>query len=341
MLIASEIYKLKSILESFLGETKRDIDDSFQLQFACPRCIETKGEKERRKYNLEVNLKKGVFNCWSCGQYDDEMHGSITKLIKLYGNDSILNDYKNTLKSLKESKLYELSFDKNDFNIEIITEESKEVALPCNFTPFFKKGDTSSIKPMSYLEKRGITSEIIKKYSIGYTKFDNNYKQLSSRIVIPSFNEFGEINYWTGRDFTSIKGRQKYYNPIVERKNLIFNEDKIIWDADITLVEGPFDHIVVPNSIPLLGKVLKEDFKLYQKLITKANANINIFLDGDAFEDMKKIYQLLNHNRLYNKIRFIPTREDEDPSSIFEMYGKKGIANYLSNSQKINEIFLV
>ena len=340
MLIASEIHKLKAILESFLGDSKRELDDSFQLQFACPRCIEAKGEKERSKFNLEINLKKGVFNCWSCGQYDDEMHGSIKKLIKLYGNEEILNDYKQTVDSFKNSKLYDLSFCKNDFNIEIEAAESKEVELPTNFSQF-KRDDFLSVKPLKYLEKRGITIDIVKKFSIGYTKYDKNFKQLSSRIIIPSFNEFGEINYWTGRDFTGIKGRQKYYNPVVERKNLIFNEDKVIWDADITLVEGPFDHIVVPNSIPLLGKALKEDFKLYQKLITKANANINIFLDGDAFEDVKKIYQLLNHNRLYNKIRFIPTREDEDPSSIFEKYGKIGIAKYLGNSQKINEIYLI
>ena len=99
----------------------------------------------------------------------------------------------------------------------------------------------------------GISSTSIK---IGYTTYDTTQKQVSSRIIIPSFNEYGELNYWTGR-FTKLKHRQKYYNPIIERKDIIFNEEHIQWDADITLVEGPFDHIVVPNSIPLLGKALK------------------------------------------------------------------------------------
>ena len=73
-----------------------------------------------------------------------------------------------------------------------------------------------------------------------------------------------------------------------DKLKVVFDENKIEWDMDIVLVEGPFDHIVVPNSIPLLGKVLKTDFKLYQEIFTKANANIIVWLDGDAVEDVKK-----------------------------------------------------
>ena len=32
-MIPQEIYKLKSILDSFLGDSKKDLDDSFQLQY--------------------------------------------------------------------------------------------------------------------------------------------------------------------------------------------------------------------------------------------------------------------------------------------------------------------
>lgn len=338
-MIPQEIYKLKSLLTQCLGDSKKDLDESYQLQFSCPRCIEHKGHEEKRKYNLEVNLKKGVFNCWSCGQFDDEMHGSILKLFRLYGNETIIKEYKETVYSLQQSKLYQVSFNQGDFNIDFTVAENKEVNLPNNFN-VFKKDKINPYKPFKYLTDRGITWDIINKYKIGYTSYDENNKQLSSRIIIPSFNKFGELNYWTGRDFTNLPKRQKYFNPVVERKDLIFNEELVEWDADITLVEGPFDHIVVPNSIPLLGKVLKTDFKLYQYLISKANGNINIFLDYDAFEDVKKIYQLLNHDRLYNKIRYIPLMEDEDPSSIFQKYGKKGIIECLRNAKQIEEVYL-
>ena len=137
------------------------------------------------------------------------------------------------------------------------------------------------------------------------------------------------------------KSVQKYYNPKAERKTIIFNEDKIQWNADITLVEGPFDHIVVPNSIPLLGKALNKEFKLYWDLLTKANANINIFLDGDAPETALSLYKALNHGRLYNHIRFVPVRKDLDPSAIYEYGGRKGIIEHLKMAYKVNEAYLL
>lgn len=339
-MIPQEIHKLKNILDSFLGESKKELDETYQLQYPCPRCIEDKGNKEANKFNLEISLSKQLFNCWSCSNIHDEMHGSILKLIKIYGNDSILKEYKETIYQLRQSKLYQVSFSKDDFNIDTTIFERETVKLPQNF----KKFNINSYNPqkaLDYLFKRNINWDIINEYNIGYTTYDENNKQVSSRIVIPSFNKFGELNYWTGRDYLNYNKRQKYFNPQVERKDIIFNEEKIQWDADITLVEGPFDHIVVPNSIPLLGKALKTDFLLYQELISKANSCINIFLDADASEDVKKIYKLLNHGRLYNKIRWIPVSNDLDPSKIFELYGYKGIINHLKCVKKINEIYLL
>lgn len=339
MSIPQELYRLKTLLDSFLGPSKNELDDTYQCQYGCPLCISHKGERERNKFNLEVNIRKNVYNAWCCSQMDETMKGSIPKLIRLFGNDEILKEYKAIVNSFKQSKLYELSFSKDDFNIDYTSAEVKEVEIPSNFVRFNKNG-LNYKKPLQYLTDRGIGWDIIEKYKLGYTQYDEKHKQVSSRIIIPSYNEFGEINYWTGRDFTGIKGRQKYFNPVAERKDIIFNEEHIQWDADITLVEGPFDHIVVPNSIPLLGKSLKTSFKIYEKLVQRANANINIFLDADAYEDVKSIYRLLNHNNLYGKIKYIPVEGDLDPSSIYEKYGPKGIIAHLRNATTIEDIYL-
>lgn len=339
-MIPQEIYNLKVLLESFLGESKRELSESYQLQFSCPRCVEYKGEQERHKFNLEVNLKHGVFNCWSCGQFDNDMHGSIKKLIMLYGSPQILKEYNENIKALKNSKLYQISFDDGDFSLGGESQDEHKLQLPSNYMPLYPNGTITDSRPIEYLTNRGITWDIIAKYRIGYTYYDVNNKLVSNRIIIPSFDEFDELTYWTGRDFTKNKRAQKYFNPIVERKSLIFNERHVDWDADITLVEGPFDHIVVPNSIPLLGKSLSTDFKLYGALVNKSNAHINIFLDADAVANVKTIYKLLNHDKLYGKIRYIPVSNDLDPSSIFETMGRKGIIAHLKNASKINEIYL-
>lgn len=340
-MIPQEIYHLKEILDSFLGKSKKDLDETYQLQYPCIRCVANKGNGEKRKYNLEINLKANVYNSWCCA-HDNEMHGSITKLIKIFGNEELLTDYRNTVYSLRQSKLFELSFSKEDFNVDKNIAVNDEVKLPSSYIKLENNGKYIPKRVMEYLSRRNISWDIIEKFKIGYTEWDETDKNVSNRIIIPSFNKFDELDYWTGRDFSNYPNKQKYFNPRVERKNLLFNEGMVNWDADITLVEGPFDHIVVPNSIPLLGKMLRHDFKLYQQLLLKCNSNINIFLDDDAYDDVVKIYSLLNHGNLYNRIRYIPLNENGlDPSKIYELWGKKGIVHYLRQATKINEIKLV
>ncbi len=340
-----EIEKLYNILVVFLGESKGGFDKrTYQYQFPCPRCIEKEGSNESRKYNLEVNLQKQVFQCWKCASSgDDEMRGTIVKLIKLYGNNKLLEDYKAIIRSIRKSELYKLHFGDKDFNIDTSIIEKEELRFPSSYKKFVH-GGSNNYYALKYLQKRGITWDIIERFNIGYTEKDEENKKGSFRILIPSYNAVGELNYWVGRDYLPPikKGftRLKYDNPKVEKRSIIFNEEKVQWDADITLVEGPFDHIVVPNSIPLLGKALNKNYKLYWDLLTKANANINIFLDGDAYNTVKEIYKLLNHGKLYNRIRYIPTNENDDPSSLFEKGGYKLIAKHLANAQQIKEIYL-
>ena len=93
-MIAPEIKKMYDILVAFLGDSKGDLDGTLQLQFSCPRCQEREGSQEKNKYHLEVNLAKGFYNCWKCSSIDDSMHGSVYKLIRKYGNSSLLKDYK-------------------------------------------------------------------------------------------------------------------------------------------------------------------------------------------------------------------------------------------------------
>ena len=335
-MLPPEFQRMYSILIAFLGEAKGGFDgEHTQLQFGCPHCAEKHGDKELQKYNLECNFF--VFHCWKCASEDeDEMHGSVFKLIKLYGNEQLYKDYKECVASLRNSKLYNLDF-ANDFKVDL--SQIDEVKLPKGFRPF-KEDRFYPPQAMEYIQKRGITWDIIHEYNLGFTTYSEDDKIASNRIIIPSYNKFGELNYWTGRDFTNNPKRQRYYNPKIERKSLIFNEEKIQWDADINIVEGPFDHLVVPNSIPLLGKALDKDYKLYWELLTKANANINIFLDGDAYDTVIETYKALNHGRLYNKIRYVPIKKENDPSLLFQLGGNRAILEHLKNTQRIKEVYL-
>lgn len=339
-----ELEKLYNILTVFLGEAKNGFDENtYQYQFPCPNCVERDGWMEARKYNLEVNLQKQVFKCWKCCSIDEHMSGSIIKLIRMHGNEKLLQEYKDVIYEIRNSELYKINFTSGDFNIDTSVIEREELKLPSSYKPFRKEGK-NNWGALKYLQDRGIGWNIIERFKIGYTEREEENRKGSFRIIIPSYSALGELNYWVGRDYLpksdKFPSRVKYDNPKVEKKNIIFNEEKLQWDADITLVEGPFDHIVVPNSVPLLGKALNKEYKLYWDLITKANANVNIMLDADAFNTVKELYKFLNHGRLYGKIRYIPMEGNEDPSSLYESGGYKKIVEHLSNAQQIDEVYL-
>ena len=171
---------------------------------------------------------------------------------------------------------------------------------------------------------------MIKYYNIGYT-IKGKYHD---RIILPSYDEFGDLNFFVGRAWDKWK-KPKYLNPDALKNLIIFNEDKINWDATIYLVEGAFDHIVIPNSIAILGKSLPDKLKL--TLYNKARGKIVIVLDEDAHDDALRIYRELNTGKLYNRIMLCTPPYGHDPSSIFEKLGPKGIVKLLRNSSKVPE----
>lgn len=338
------LQRMLDILSSFLGKPKNDyidINGNLSFEFNCPKCAEENNNIEDNKYNLSITLSKGggIFQCWKCSTHHDEMKGKIYKLFKLYGNESLWHEYKECVNNIRSSELYKLHFNNDDFLLQNNTELENELDFPKTFVSLKQK---KNYKALEYLRKRGIDWSIIDKYNIGFTEWDKESPYLSNRIVIPSYNEFDELNYWTGRDFSG-KAKQKYQNPKIERKNIIFNEKLINWDSDIILCEGPFDAIVLPNAIPLLGKSINEDFKIYQALHERANANIIIFLDGDEVGEKAslELYKKLNVGNLYNRLRKVNNNTMLDPSEIYNKWGKKGILYYLNHSQKINELLLL
>jgi hypothetical protein len=60
----------------------------------------------------------------------------------------------------------------------------------------------------------------------------------------------------------------------------------------------------------MLGKKMSK--LLFETLYNKAEANIIICTDGDAWTDGLKLYHELNGGRLYNKIKIIKLPNDKD-----------------------------
>jgi DNA primase len=179
-------------------------------------------------------------------------------------------------------------------------------------------------------------------YRLGYTKWDDEQYNIKSRIIVPSYDNKGNLTYWTGRDFTGYDKRQKYLNVQADRKKIIFNEGLIEWDGDIVLVEGIIDSIVYPNCIPLMGKQLYKDSRLYDVLSKKSCGNVYICLDSDTdISETKRIYRLLNKGRMKGRIFYIRMKEYKDFGEVFEKLGKEGLINIIRSAKQFTEFDLI
>lgn len=317
------------IINTILGDPKRDYAGSGGwYEYNCPHCADENGGIPDNKYNLALTYNNSQwFHCWRCGY-----SGKLSRLIRDYGTRDQLNEYRAELSAIRGRLKYMLQSEgiivSDDFSDMI------ELMLPEGFRPI-KEGDRFTIPAYEYLKKRGITDNIIKRYNIGCVPYGSgDDRNMMCRVVIPSYDEFGTLNYWVGRDYTG-KSFMKYKNVNIEKKTVVFNEAHINWYEPVTLVEGPFDHIVVPNSIPLLGKTLDYDYEVFTKLIHKSHSYINIFLDPDARDNALSIYKLLNSTMLNGRIKLIDIHGDYDASDIYRAYGHTVMLKMLASARRL------
>jgi DNA primase len=273
------------ILIDVLGEYKTHNEYSGQISFSCPVCsYEIKGLDELDgKGNLEVNYRQGVYKCWACSETHDT-HGRLHYLVKKYA-------------SPRQFKKFDLLMPEEPSEIE--KKHYKRVKLPAEFISFKNASAGLKMTPIyktayNYLKQRNVTDEMIEKFQIGFC-YEGKYK---NRIIVPSYDKDGELNFFVARSYER-KPFKKYDNPEAEKQIIIFNEHLINWDLPISIVEGPFDHIFVFNSIPMLGKKMS-DF-LFDMLYERAK-KIIIVLDGDAWKDTIKLYEKLNGGKLFGKV---------------------------------------
>ena len=273
------------LLEDLLGDHGLHYPNKGQISFNCPVC-----DDDRNKHNLEINYVNNVFKCWSCGDVDGT-HGSLGKLFDKYGN-----------KKLK--KLYNVL---KPETVQPRQKRTKKLTLPEGFTLFTESSPVYPVRRQAYnyLKSRGITDEIIKKYNIGFCDRGSH----TGRIVVPSYNSEGELNYYVARSWDPMS-RAKYKNPQDEKDKIIFWENLIDWNKDVYLVEGAFDGLFVENSIPMLGKHMSE--LLFETIYTKAKGDVIICLDADAIKNSIKLYHELNGGELWGRIKLIKLPDDSD-----------------------------
>jgi DNA primase len=254
------------------------------------------------KPKLQVNIQTGKWHCWVSNQGGHNLF----QLFKKVG--ATRPDYQSLSKILGETTFYNVKDKPGNQDIKL-PDEYKSLSEPHN----------SIIRDhaLLFLKKRGITEQDIKRYNIGYCT-EGPYQ---NRIIVPSYDSDGKLNYFVGRDFYA--STMKYKNPPIS-KDIIGFDLYVNWSLPIILVEGVFDSISVKNnSLPLFGKTILP--KLYQKIVEKKVKDIFIVLDSDAFDDaIQMTEKFVNEGINVNFVKL----DGKDPNDL----GYKSMITELNNS---------
>ena len=280
------------LTESVLGKGQSTSKGNYA--FKCPFCTHHKNKME---VNLRTTVKRENFwHCWVCGAKGKT-------LLTLF-------------KKVKAPK------DKIDeLNLLVVPTKKEEIVtdtleLPKEFISLSniiedKIAQIEAKHALKFLKKRGITQNDIIKYNIGFCK-DGAYGE---RVIIPSYDAEGRLNYFIARSYKD--SDRKYKNPPASAKDVIGFELYINWNAPIILVEGIFDALTIKrNVVPLFGKILHD--KLMQTLVKSSVDRIYIALDNDARKDALKQAETLMS---YGKEVYLVEMEGKDANEIgFEQF---------------------
>jgi hypothetical protein len=282
---------LSGLIDQVLGYGEKASKTNRKYNCPFPDCPTHGTHKKKLEVDIVTDSEgNNRWACWVCGNKGRTIRS-------LFVKTGVTSDI---LKKLSYIVV------KNDRDDEDTEEFDGVLPIEYKFLLDAKPHDILAKHAMLYLKKRGVTEEDIIKYQIGYCE-DGKYAE---RIIMPSFDSSGKINFFVGRSFDP-ETRLKYKYPQASRDIIPF-EMYINWDLPIVLCEGGFDMLSIKrNAIPLLGKSITP--KLMKRLVEAKIKKVYIALDKDAIRMALKHCETLMS--LGKKV-FLVEMDDKDPSEM-------------------------
>ena len=263
--------------------------DGKNIAVMCPACASN--SRQVRKKKLSINLETWQFHCWVCGTKGK----TLENIIKRYIDVSLARQYASEFlgKSLEPT---------HEDDIE------ESVRLPDDFVLLADSLDSNDpdIKAcISYVYGRGLKDRDFWYFKFGTARSGEHRR----RIIVPSFDEFGDLNYFSSRTIDN-KVRPKYLNSKLDKTSIVFNEINIRWNDELTIVEGPFDLVKCnSNATCLLGSSLSEKSMLFKRIIANSTP-VLLALDSDMVIKTDRYARLLSEYCCH--VRMVSLDEDTD-----------------------------
>jgi len=259
----------------------------------CPICAPT----DRNKKKLAIRTTDDAHHCWVCGWKSY----SLAPLIRKYGSADQLQTYRTLYKPDPRSAG------------EAQESGPKVTPLPPDFTLLAELQGSrhpDARAAWNYLVTRGVTLRDAWHYRLGISA-DNRWRR---RIIMPSYDDEGDLNFFVARNFDTYDRRTKYDNPDDDKYGIVFNELNIDWGKRLVICEGPFDLVKCgDNSTALLGSDFSPRSRLFSQIMMHGTP-VALALDGDMWnKKTPRIAKLLSQYDV--DVQIVDTRGIIDPGS--------------------------
>lgn len=243
-------------------------------EFRCPVCA----PKERSKRKLSIRIDDGVVNCWVCGVKGMHPIFIVRKHFSRVEEDLLLQHYplaRARQETIVDTRPKPRLMD--DFKLLALRIDSRDPDVrACH----------------RYVRERGLSLDDCWRYRLGFSR----HHIWSRRVILPSFDAAGELNYYTGRAVDT-SAHLRYNTVEADRSKIIFNEIDIDWSRQLVVCEGPFDMLKCgDNAVPLLGNSLNEESALFCSIVGHRTP-IALALDSDM---RRRTLQLVKQLQSYN-----------------------------------------
>jgi DNA primase len=316
-----------------------------------------------------VSPEKGIFRCFGCNTA-----GDVFKFVMLVDNISWLESVR------KLAQKAGITIQETKKNMTKASEKSKIFDILENSAIFYHRcllESSSASKARDYLKSRGITSDSINKFNLGFapkgqflqlalekghtadelaraglitkTEKGNFFEYMSERIVFPIYDAQGRVVAFGGRTI----GNQvpKYLNT---SETLVYSKSSNLYGLYQTLselrkerkmivLEGYMD-VVIPQQFGITGAVATLGTAFTQnhaKLIARYSDEVTLLFDADnaGRTATQKALEILIESGMDVKVSSLPEHVDVD--EYLNQHGKEKFLKLLSDSSKSSIDFMI
>ena len=217
------------------------------FNFRCPYCGDSQKKKNKARGYLFKVKNDFVYKCHNCG-----VGRTFANFLK--DQDTFLHD-QYVMEKFKDGRTGKGTTVPNPkFNFKAPVFRKNDINLE-------KISDLNTSHPArEYLEKRGIKDLDYFYYCPKFKAWTNQQKktfdtlrQDSPRIIIPFRDKDGRLFGYQGRSLAPTAKMRYITIMLDEDKPKIFGQDKINYEKEVYIVEGPFDSTFIDNSVAMAG----------------------------------------------------------------------------------------